>query len=143
MHASATREGPLRGKWRSVTRAAVALALVVPAALSMAACENSPQKALDRGDTCLKILDVALFDPRPKDAAVAEKDVADRADRLEELAKQTDDAKLRKAARDTAKELRGTTLKERTPGSVTEYLAGQNKRLKKLRGTCTSVGDYL
>nr|ATU31789.1 hypothetical protein [Streptomyces sp. KCB13F003] len=137
------RKGPLRGKWKTAARTAVAALIVVPAAFGMAACENSPQKALDRGDICLKILDVALFDPNPKDAAAAQKDAEERADKLDELAKKTDDEKIRKAAQDTAKELRRTTPKERTPSSVADYVADQNKRLKQLRSTCTSVGDYL
>ncbi|MFI9050857.1 hypothetical protein [Streptomyces sp. NPDC053427] len=143
MNASLARKGPLRGKWETATRAAVAALIVVPTVFGMVACENSPQKALDRGDTCLKILDVALFDPHPKDAAAAEKDVKDRADKLDALAKKTDDEKIRQAAQDTAKALRRTTPAERTPGSVADYVADQNKRLKKLRSTCTSVGDYL
>ncbi|MFE2289617.1 hypothetical protein [Streptomyces sp. NPDC059452] len=143
MDANEDLKGLAGGKRQGFVRGVVAVMLVVPAVIGLAACENTPQKVLDRGDVCLEILDLALFDPNTKDADAAEKDVEDRADKLDELADKTEDDKLAGAARDAAKELRDTAPKDRSPASVSEYVSAQNKRLEALRGTCTSMKDYL
>ncbi|WP_411078776.1 hypothetical protein [Streptomyces sp. cmx-18-6] len=143
MKANEELKGLAGGRRQGIVRAAVAVALVVPAVIGLTACENTPQKVLDRGDTCLEILDLALFDPDAKDADAAVRDVEDRADKLDELAGRTEDGKLADAARDAAKELRDTSPKDRGPGSVSAYVSAQNERLETLRGTCTSLKDYL
>ncbi|MFG3497219.1 hypothetical protein [Streptomyces sp. NPDC047928] len=143
MKTSEDRRGFLRGKRQTAVRAVVAALLVVPAGIGLVSCEDTPQKVLDRGDTCLEILDLALFDPNAKDADAAQKDVKARADKLDELADKAGDDKLADAARDAAKELRATSPADRSPASVSAYVADQNKRLEELRKTCTSAGDYL
>jgi hypothetical protein len=131
------------GKRQGIVRALVAAALVVPAAFGLAACEDTPQQALDRADSCLEILDLALFDPNLKDAGAAKKEVEKRADKLDELAGKAGDDALADAARGVAKDLRATSPGDRSPTSVSAYVSDQNKRLKELRRTCTSVKDYL
>ncbi|MEU9041348.1 MULTISPECIES: hypothetical protein [unclassified Kitasatospora] len=131
---------PARAYQRSLGLRAVAATIAIGAVFGLASC-NSPQQVLDRADMCLKITDLALFNPHPVDADAAVKDVNDRADKIDELVKKAKDDKLKKAASDTANELRNTKLKDRDPGSVSVYVAGQNKRLESLRSTCTSAGD--
>ncbi|WP_333732055.1 hypothetical protein [Streptomyces sp. IBSBF 3010] len=113
----------------------------MPAALGLTACDSA-QDALDRGDMCLDILDVALFDPNPSSADEARKDVRDRADKIDEIAGKASDDKLRDAAEKTAKELRAAADEDLKAGSVSEYLSEQSGRLKALRKTCTDLGDF-
>ncbi|MEU8893165.1 hypothetical protein [Streptomyces sp. NPDC048442] len=143
MNANEHLNGLLKGKREGFARAVVAIMLVVPASIGLASCEDTPQKVLDRGDTCLEILDLALFDPNTKDADAAKKEVGQRADKLDELAKKAGDDSLADAARGVAKDLRATSPKDRSPGSVSAYVSAQNKRLDGLRKTCTSMKDYL
>ena len=115
--------------------------IAVPAALGVTACDSA-QDALDRGDMCLDILDVALFDPNPSSADEARKDVKDRADKIDKIAEKASDDKLRDAAEKTAKELRAAADEDLKSGSVSEYVSEQNGRLKSLRKTCTDIGDF-
>lgn len=115
--------------------------IAVPAVLGLTACDSA-QEALDRGDVCLNILDMALFDPHPASADEARKDVRERADRIDEIAERTSDEKLRDAAEQTAKELRSAAADALSPGTVPEYVTQQNDRLKALRKTCTDPGDF-
>ncbi|ELS53332.1 hypothetical protein [Streptomyces viridochromogenes] len=115
--------------------------IAVPAALGLTAC-HSAQDALDRGDMCLNILDIALFDPNPSSVDEARKDVRERADKIDEIAEKASDDKLREAAEQTAKELRDAADDDLDAGSVSEYVSQQNDRLKALRKTCTDLGDF-
>ncbi|MGZ2360027.1 hypothetical protein LRE75_25630 [Streptomyces sp. 372A] len=129
--------GPHR-RWTALLAGGI---IAVPAALGLTACDSA-QDALDRGDLCLDILDVALFDPDPSSADEARKDVRDRADRIDKIAGRTADDELRDAAEKTAKELRSAAGKDLKAGSVPEYVTEQNGRLKALRKTCTDIGDF-
>ncbi|WP_343242060.1 hypothetical protein [Streptomyces sp. SID9727] len=113
----------------------------MPAALGLTACDFA-QDALDRGDLCLDILDIALFDPNPSNADEAREDVRDRADRIDRIAGRASDDELRDAAEKTAKELRSAAGENLEAGSVPEYVSEQNGRLKALRKTCTDLGDF-
>ncbi|MBT2424016.1 hypothetical protein J7F01_16905 [Streptomyces sp. ISL-22] len=115
--------------------------ITVPATLGLTACDSA-QDALDRGDMCLNILDIALFDPNPSSADEARKDVRERADKIDEIAEKASDDKLRDAAEQTAKELRDAADDDLDAGSVSEYVSQQNDRLKALRKTCTDLGDF-
>ncbi|MER6526206.1 hypothetical protein [Streptomyces sp. NPDC001508] len=115
--------------------------VAVPAALGLTACDSA-QHALDRGDICLDIMDVALFDPNPSSADEARKDVRERADKIDEIAEKASDDKLRDAAAKTAKELRDAADGDLSAGSVSDYVSQQNDRLKALRETCTDLGDF-
>ncbi|MYW11388.1 hypothetical protein GT034_24000 [Streptomyces sp. SID2563] len=115
--------------------------IAVPAALGLTACDSA-QDALDRGDMCLDILDVALFDPNPSSADEAREDVRDRADKIDKIAEKASDDKLRDAAEKTAKELRAAADENLKAGSVSEYVSEQSGRLKALRKTCTDLGDF-
>ncbi|MGC4951397.1 hypothetical protein ACLQ2N_35175 [Streptomyces sp. DT224] len=130
---------PLRHRRRTGLLAGGIIA--VPAALGLTACDAA-QDALDRGDLCLGILDVALFDPNPSSADRAREDVGDRADRIDEIAGKASDDELRDAAEKTAEELRSAAGKDLKAGSVPEYVSQQNGRLKALRKTCTDLGDF-
>ncbi|MFC8538925.1 hypothetical protein [Streptomyces sp. NPDC057249] len=133
-----TRSSARHRRWTGLLAGGI---IAVPAALGLTACDSA-QDALDRGDLCLDILDVALFDPHPSSADEARKDVRDRADRIDEIAEKASDDELRDAAEKTAKELRSAADEDLEPGSVSEYVSAQNGRLKALRTTCTDIGDF-
>ena len=141
MKLSVSRGIRLSGRWQTAARIVAGGLIVVPATIGLTACDSA-QKALDRGDTCLDILDLALFNPHPASPEQARKDVRERANKIDDIAKKASDKKLGDAARETAQELREASQQDLSPGSVSEYMSEQSKRLKALRKTCTNVHDY-
>ncbi|MFJ9213091.1 hypothetical protein [Streptomyces sp. NPDC102264] len=126
---------PARGPRRTAARAVLAALIVVPAMLGMAACEG-PENAKSRGDACEKILAKSTNFSDSKDPEAAEKELKDLADEIAQLAEDTDDEKLREAA----KELRSVSPGGRDPDSVGEIISETTKRIKIIRNTCISFG---
>nr|UNF16813.1 DsaO [Streptomyces scopuliridis] len=126
---------PGRGPRRTTARAVLAALIVVPAMLGMAACEG-PENAKSRGDACEKILAKSTNFSDTKDPEAAEKELKDLADEIAQLAEDTDDEKLREAA----KELRSVSPGGRDPDSVGEIISETTKRIKIIRNTCISFG---
>ncbi|MFE4537326.1 hypothetical protein ACFRKB_19940 [Streptomyces scopuliridis] len=126
---------PGQGPRRTAVRALLAALVVVPAMLGMAACEG-PENAKSRGDACEKILAKSANFSDSKDPEAAEKELKDLADEIAQLAEDTDDEKLREAA----KELRSVSPGGRDPDSVGEIVSETTKRIKIIRNTCISFG---
>ncbi|WP_159401460.1 hypothetical protein [Streptomyces sp. NRRL F-5053] len=125
-----------RGRW-----VALSLAAVCTLSLGASSCQDSEKKA-DRAEVCAKVLGQTLFNPFPKDAEKARKDVRERADKLDDLARQAPDSDLRKAIESTAASLRNANPKDHGARTVVGYLSEQNERLRELRKTCTDTKKY-
>ncbi len=61
---------------------AVTVAAVAATVLGSAACDPAAHKAADRGEMCVKIAELALFNPLHRDATRVERDVRERAAEL-------------------------------------------------------------
>ncbi|ARF78346.1 hypothetical protein ACIG0C_11170 [Kitasatospora aureofaciens] len=138
----AARGNTARARRRPGRRAALCLAAVTVLALGATACKVDTQTTADRVEVCSRVLGLTLFDPFPNDADKARKDVRERADKLDELAKIAPDDDLRKAVETTAKSLRDAQPKDHGARTVVDYLAEQNDRLRDLRKTCTDSKKY-
>ncbi|WP_159043371.1 hypothetical protein [Streptomyces sp. NBRC 110028] len=129
------RIGRMRGA------AMLSLSAVGAMILTTAACDST-QKAADRGELCVKIVKLTLFNPFPKDAEKAERDVQKRADELDRLGDDATDDTLRKVIESTADSLREAKPKDHGPRTVVGYLKEQNDRLSDLRKTCLDSKDF-
>ncbi|MFI9722649.1 hypothetical protein ACIHFE_23815 [Streptomyces sp. NPDC052396] len=120
---------------------ALSLAVVCSLSLGTTACK-SESKTKDRVEVCVKVLKLTLFNPVPGDAGKARKDVHERADKLDDLAKDAPDGDLRKAIESTARSLRNAKPKDHGARRVDRYITEQNDRLRELRQTCTDMKKY-
>ncbi|MER8071113.1 hypothetical protein ABTZ59_22750 [Streptomyces sp. NPDC094034] len=132
-HPGRRRRG--HGSRQNTARALLAGLVLVPAMLGIAACEGA-ENAKSRGDACEKILAKSSNFSDTKDPEAAEKELKDLADEIAQLAEDTDDEKLREAA----KELRSVDPGGRDPDSVGEIVSETTKRIKIIRNTCISFG---
>nr|QUJ09155.1 Lon8 [Streptomyces sp.] len=121
--------------------AMLSVSVVGALVLTTAACDST-QKAADRGELCVKIVKLALFNPFPSDAEKAERDVRKRADELDRLGDDATDDTLRKVIESTADSLREARPKDHGPRTVVGYLKEQNERLSGLRKTCLDYKDF-
>ena len=121
--------------------AMLSVSVVGALVLTTAACDST-QKAADRGELCVKVMKLALFNPFPSDAEKAERDVKKRADELDRLGDDATDDTLRKVIESTADSLREARPKDHGPRTVVGYLKEQNERLTDLRKTCLDYKDF-
>ncbi|MGW7574661.1 hypothetical protein [Streptomyces sp. NPDC054765] len=141
-----TPHEPGVGAGRRRKRAGTVGAAVITAAaltVGITGCNDVSAKTADRVELCARIVGKTFNNPFPDDVEKTKKEIRERADELDDMAKQAPDEKLRKAIESTAEKMRNAEVKGKgSSRTVIGYISDQNDRLKDLRNTCLNHDDY-